>query len=399
MAITDGTEIELQIVDLAYGGKGVGRLDGMAVFVPGTLEGELVRVRVTRVHKRYAEAQLMAVIAPSPHRMSPVCPLSDRCPGCVYQHVDYAAEVRIKGQQFKALMQRIAGMQSLELLDAQPSPVCLGYRNKVVLHVGAQGELGYVGHDNLTILDVEQCPLAVPAINAVIAETRADAAFMKSLQAGDSVTFRWTAQDGVRRYLRSDSKTSPLVEVLPCGPLSVAETGFFQVNSAVAALLVHEVQAIIERQHPVFVIDLYGGVGVFALTAARCGVPHILGVEVDGIALRQAKSNARRLGFGHVTFIEGDAARVFVDAIRRVNVQDALVIVDPPRDGLSDALRDALAEHRPASLLYISCAPDTLARDVKCLGASGYQVQHSRVLDMFPRTAHFETLTLLSCGK
>jgi len=397
MAITEGTEIDLEIVDTAYGGRGVGRVDGMAVFVPGTLEGEHVHARVTVVRKRYAEAAFVSVSAPSPHRIVPVCPFADRCPGCVYQHIDYIEEVRLKGKQFQALMQRIAGVQTLDVLEVVPAPASLGYRNKVVLHAGVQGELGYFGHDNQTILDVEQCPLAVPEINVALAETRADGAFIKGVTAGDAVTFRWTLQDGVRRFKRGDRTGAPLVEVLPCGQLSVAETGFFQVNSAVAALLVQEVKTIIERRRPVFVIDLYGGVGVFALTAAQCGVSHVLGVEVNGAALRLARTNAQRMGCRQATFIEGDAAIVFVDAIRQVDVRDTLVIVDPPRDGLSDALCDALAEHRPSSLLYISCAPDTLARDVKALGSSGYRMVHSRVLDMFPRTAHFETLTLLAC--
>lgn len=394
MAFEAGMEVKLEIADTAYGGRGVGRLDGMAVFVPGCLDGETVQVRLTAVRKRYAEAQLLNVMVPSPHRQSPECPLADRCPGCAYQHVDYAEEVRIKARQFTSLLQRLGGLADANILPPVAAPCSLGYRNKIVLHAGTGGELGYYGNDNRTVLDVEQCPLAVPAINAEIRALRNDTAVMQALLPRDSITLRWTEKDGVRRIKNGGSGGSALTEKTPCGDLQVPENGFFQVNPAVSALLIDEVTAWIKTQAPAVLLDLYGGVGSFALAAAQAGVPHVLGVEVNGPAIRSAKTNARRLNLKGVTFVEGDAAVVFNQAMPQVDAASTCVVLDPPREGLSPALCNALLEHRPAALLYVSCAPDTLARDLKQL-TNGYAVEQCRLLDMFPRTAHFETITML----
>jgi len=395
MAFEAGTEVELEIVDVAYGGRAVGRHDGMAVFVPGCLEGERVKVRLETVHKRYAEAGLLEVLTPSPHRREPACPLADRCPGCTYQHVDYAEEVRIKQRQLASLLRRLGGLDAVEMADPASSPCSLGYRNKIVLHVGPEGQLGYYGRDNRTVIDVGHCPLAVEAINTDLAAVRADSAFMQSLVPRGSVTFRWTEADGVRHWKDDESAGGALTESTPIGDVKLPAGGFAQVNNAVAAMLVADTIAWIQVQVPQFLIDLYCGVGIFALAAVQAGVPNVLGVEVNGPAIRAAKANARQLKLTGVKFAEGDAAAVFDQAIRQVDAGLTAVIVDPPREGLSSALCESLLMHRPAGLLYISCAPDTLARDLKRLTAEAYVVERCRVLDMFPRTAHFETMTFL----
>lgn len=395
MAVEAGAEVELDIVDVAYGGRGVGRLDGMAVFVPGCLEGERVRARLDAVHKRYAEAALLAVLTPSAHRVEPACPLADRCPGCAYQHVDYPEEVAIKQRQLAALLRRLGGLESVSMAEALPAPGELGYRNKIVLHAGPDGELGYYGRDNRTVIDVERCPLAVDAINADIAAVRADKTFMQSLPPRSSVTFRWTQADGVRHWKDGDSAGGPVTEKTPHGEIRLPAAGFAQVNNAVADKLVEVATHWIRTQAPEFLIDLYCGAGIFALAAAQAGVPHVLGVEVNGPAIRAAKANAHQHKQMAVTFVEGDAAAVFDKAIQQVDADRTAVIVDPPREGLSPALCESLLKHLPAALLYISCSPDTLARDLKRLTAAAYQVESCRLLDMFPRTAHFETMTIL----
>ncbi len=395
MAVEAGTEVDLDIVDVAYGGRGVGRLDGMAVFVPGCLEGERVRVRLEAVHKRYAEAGLLEVLTPSPHRREPFCPLADRCPGCAYQHVDYPEEVAIKQRQLAALLRRMGAQESVTMDEAVPAPSELGYRNKIVLHNGPEGQLGYYGRDNRTVIDIDRCPLAVEAINTDIAAVRADTAFMQSLPPRSSVTFRWTETDGVRHWKDGDSAGGPVTEKTPIGDIRLPAGGFAQVNSAVTGKLVEAAARWIRAQSPAFLVDLYCGAGLFALAAAQAGVPNVLGVEVNGPAIRAAKANAREHKQTGVTFVEGDAATVFDQAIQQVDADRTAVIVDPPREGLSSALCESLLMHRPAGLLYISCAPDTLARDLKRLTAEAYVVERCRVLDMFPRTAHFETMTFL----
>jgi 23S rRNA (uracil1939-C5)-methyltransferase/tRNA (uracil-5-)-methyltransferase len=395
MAIEAGKEVELDIVDVSYGGRGVGRFEGMAVFVPEVLEGERVRVRLDAVHKRYAEGTLLEVLKPSAHRQQPVCPLAGTCPGCVYQHVSYAEEVRIKQKQLDSLLCRLGGQVSVTQDEPIPSPSDLGYRNKVVLHAGPDGELGYYGHDNRTVIDVPRCPLAVDAINADIGVVRADATFKQSLAPRAPVTFRWSEMDGVRRWTDGNSPGGTMTASSPVGELRVPTGGFAQVNSAMASLLVERVTAWVKAEAPEFLIDLYCGAGVFALAAAQSGVTNVLGVEVNGPAIRAAKGNARQLALPGITFIEADAAVLFDQAIQQVDADRTAVIVDPPRQGLAPALCESLCKHKPAALLYISCAPDTLARDLKRLTAETYTVECCQVLDMFPRTAHFESMVIL----
>lgn len=396
MILEEGSEVELKIVDMAYGGRGVGRLDsGIAVFVPGVLEHERVRVRVTALHKRYAEADRVDVLEPSPFRREVGCPLAARCGGCAYQHVDYAEEVNLKNRQFISLLERIGGLQNINVLPPVPAPKSLGYRNKIVLHAGRDGELGYYGTDKRTVIDVEQCPLAVAPINEQLKALRADPEFMQEFRNRDSLTLRWTAHDGTVYWKGGETTGGPLMETTPIGDLQVPRGGFAQINPEVMCLLVEQVVSLIKQGAPEYLLDLYAGAGLFALAAAKAGVKNVLGVEVNGPAVRSARSNARRLKLESVTFAEGDATVVFAAAMLHVPADKTLLIADPPRDGLSPELCKALNASGPASIIYVSCAPDTLARDLKLLTAGSYQVEHCQLLDMFPRTAHFETITSL----
>lgn len=397
MQFKAGTDVELDIGDVAYGGRGVGRVEsgGMAVFVPGTLVGERVKARILKVHKRFAEAELMEVLTPSVARCQPACPLAGRCGGCVYQHAPLALELDLKHRQFQSLLRRIGGLTEVSVLDPIPSPNALGYRNKMVLHAGPDGELGYVCLDRKSIIDVECCPLVNAQINHCLKSQRTDSNWREQLSYGDKVAFRWTRHDGVVFWKNAESGGGTLTEDTPFGCVQVPRDGFFQVNPSMFSIMVETVGKWVDDVSPEYLIDLYCGCGVFALQAAQSGIPHVLGVEVNGQAIRVARKNARQLKHAAVKFVEGDAGMIFPDAIDRVDASRTLVLADPPREGLSGHLLSKICEHAPDALLYVSCAPDTLARDAKILDAGGYHVIYSQILDMFPRTAHFETITLL----
>lgn len=396
MTLKPDTNIEITIHDVAYGGKGVGRLDdGMTVFVPATLKGERVKGRITKVHKRYAEAVKTEVVVASEHRREPFCPLADVCGGCTYQHTSPEHEWAIKQQQADTLLKRIGALQNPDIRETFLSPCDQGYRNKIVLHAGEDGVLGYVATDQHSIIDVPCCPLAVKPINDCLQQVREDKTWMKALQAGDTVTFRWTAQDGVVFWKNKATQGGGLTETALSGSLRVPQNGFYQVNPAVTRLLEEHVKALIQTLSPEFLIDLYCGAGMFALLAAHEGVPHVLGVEQNGSLIRAAKGNARERSLKHLLFAEGDAAEVYQQAIEQVDPSRTMVLVDPPRSGLSNAMVEQLNRRGPQHLVYISCAADTLARDVKRLVDTSYTFVDSSLFDMFPRTASFESVTLL----
>jgi 23S rRNA (uracil1939-C5)-methyltransferase len=394
MALSVGAEIEIEIQDVAFGGRGVGRHEGCAVFVPGTLVGERVRVRLTKSKKRFAEAKLLEIISRSSHRVDPACSLTDRCPGCQYQHVAYEEEVNLKQRQLKSLLNRIAGIDDVELLPPVPSPISTGYRNKIVLHAQKERKLGYFGEDNRSVVDVPQCPLAAKPINVALAKLRSDIKQMKRFRGNVAVTFRWTKTDGVKHWVNRDSGSDRLTEVTPIGELCVPPRAFFQVNRLAGDLLLENVSRVIEKEQPEYLLDLYCGIGLFALAAAKCGVPNVLGVELQSSAIRAAKQNARDLGVT-ADFIAADVQGVVQEALDSVESDAAMVLVDPPRQGLSDGVVAALLEKQPASVVYVSCAPDTLARDLKTLTNEVYRIDSIQLIDMFPRTSHFESVTVL----
>ncbi len=394
-------EATLTITDVAYRGMGVARLeDGRVVFVPHTLAGERVKARLTRLRTNYAAAILLEVLEPAAARLPPACPLADACPGCCYQHAAYAEEVRCKQRQFARFIARVGAPEgALEAPVAAPHP--LAYRNKLVLHAqreGAHLRLGYVAGDNTTVLDVARCPLALDPLNARLAALRADTAYLAALDPQAPVTLRYTAADGALAWSGRPPPAAPwLTEQSVLGPLAVPRAGFFQVNPPVADALVSAVRERLRELRPARVLDLYGGVGVFALAAAQAGVPAVHGIEADAEAVRAATHNAAALGLTGVTLAAGQAGALARRALRSLAGGGA-VIVDPPRRGLEPAVTAALATARPAHILYVACAPDMLARDVDRLRAAGYAVRSARLFDMFPRTPYFESLTWLERG-
>jgi 23S rRNA (uracil1939-C5)-methyltransferase len=391
--------IELEITDVAYGGSGVGRHEGRVYFVRGALPGEVVRAEPRYTHKDYAEARLQSVVHACAFRVEPVCPLvALGCVGCAYQHVSYEEEVRIKQRQLADWLERRGRIPAALCLPPIPSPQPLGYRNKVVLHAAVQDGrrmLGYFLDDNRTILDIPQCPLAVPPLNAMLADLRRTPAFLQALAPGASVTLRWTLPGGAVHWMGAADRNAIWLREQTCvGELSVPRASFFQVNPAAADLLVRGVQDILGRSPATHVFDLYGGVGIFALAAAQAGKPRVAGLDIDEQAVRAALFNAGKLK-ADISFTAASAEDSVARALAAFPASDTLLIVDPPRAGLVPAVRDGILAHKPAEIVCISCAVDTFVRDLRILAREGYGILSVQLLDMFPRTGHFETIAHL----
>jgi 23S rRNA (uracil1939-C5)-methyltransferase len=392
--------VQVRIHEAAYRGKGVGKLpDGRVVFVPHTLPGELVAAEIVRRRKSFAEARLLAVLEPSPARIVPACPLSGVCPGCCYQHVAYDTEVKLKQMQLASLLQRMAGVDPSVCRPPVASPRELAYRNKIELHAAAAGEasaLGYFAEDNRTILDVKACLLAAEPIQGMLAGLRSDGAFMRSLPPQARLVLRWTGRNGPLHWLgRAAPGEDGLTEHTALGDLSVPRGSFFQVNPWAAGLLLARVEEQVAAIRPPSVIDLYCGAGVFAIAAARAGCANVVGVDSDAAAISAARDSAGRLGVGKAARFLARPADAGLAAAQTPDGPATLLIVDPPRDGLLPGVLLEIGRRRFADVLYVSCAADTLARDVKRLAQHGYTVASSQLVDMFPRTAYFESVTRL----
>ena len=393
-------QITLNITDLVYPGKGFARLDGLVFFVPGVIPGETVSAVIKKQHKNYAEAEVVEILDPSPARIDAACPIFRRCPGCCYHHIDYRYEIAVKQRQFIELLNRFGGIDASKVLSPIPSLLELGYRNKIVLHIEGNTErrvLGYIGYDNITVVDVSACPLAIEPINGLLSDLSERQCFVHGFVPGDQVVLRYTEQDGAI-YFKKDttSRQVRLVESTLLGPVEVPLTSFFQVNRHIADRLLSRVIDLIKMDPPEWVIDLYCGVGVFTMAALQAGVTRVAAIDTDGSAVRAAEENAKRyFGFTTGLFRTQSADSGLREILKQIDSSRCVLILDPPRRGISSRVIQAIAANPPRRILYISCAPDSLARDIARLRNIGYAVEHTQLFDMFPRTAYFESLTLL----
>lgn len=405
--------LELHIERLAYRGAGVARRDGFVYFVPGTLPGETVVAEITVRHKNYAEARLLDIRSPSPDRIDPCCLLAsgETMPGAVYDHMRYPAEVAAKQAQLAEVLNRKPFDGEPVDVAATASPRDLNYRNKTVLHAhydepGAGVKLGYWREDRKHLADVTACPLSRCEINEALGIFRNRSAFQK-LRGQDTVTLRWTEQDGVlcwinegRRMTRTrngETAGDPgAATVVEAGEWLVPRNGFFQVNPEVSQLLVDQVaQWFVQgRDAAPRVFDCYCGVGVFGIACGRHGAEFVQGVETSGDAITCARENAVRHGV-RARFASADLERTAKELVGNGHGRGMTLIVDPPRRGLAPQVAEALATSEAPRIIYISCDPATLKRDLARLCGAGYRIRSAAMFDMFPRTMHFESAVLL----
>jgi tRNA/tmRNA/rRNA uracil-C5-methylase (TrmA/RlmC/RlmD family) len=275
----------------------------------------------------------------------------------------------------------------------------LGYRNKLVLHAqkdGARTLLGYMNEGNQNVLDIPECPLACRQINEKLSELRSSKGFFHSIHNGHTLTLRYTQNDGVI-YWRNSPKSglSWLKEELPFGKFSVPAGSFHQINAFGSAALIENTTAILKAEKPEAVLDLYCGSGLFGVTAALAGVPQVKGIEIDKQAVESARYNLQQHGLNNAEIIAADAGKVF-DKIVEDLPDSTILIVDPPRGGLGKKVKKSITETKIKGMIYISCGPDTLGRDLKMMHNSGFNLKYARMINMFPRTSHFETFTYLT---
>ena len=372
-----------EIRNFAFGGEAFGLLpSGKGCFVRGAVPGERVAVEIVSEHARFVRAKLVAVETPSPRRITCACPFAASCPGCSFGHVSPENELLWKQEIFARFMTG-AGAAEDALLPPCPAPARFGWRNKLRLAV-ENGVTGYRGEDNHTLVPVTACLLAVPEINAALGKIHAEGC--------DAVELRHTPRDGVLR-LEKGNREPVLRDTLPgFGDFPVPAGAFFQTNPAVAALLAEEAVRLIRESGEEELTELHCGVGVFSLCAAE-KIPGLrtAGAEITASSVVCARRAAEERGLAsRCRFFHRDAASFY-----RERKKVSLLLADPPRGGLDKRLFGEIVRRPPKVMIYVSCAPDTLQRDIKLLSVSGAKIVSTRLFNMFPATAHFESLTLL----
>lgn len=384
-------EIELDITDLNNMGAGVGRVDGWVVMVAGALGGERVRACVYKNHKNFSEADLIEVITPSPERVKPVCPIFEKCGGCQYQHLSYAGQLEWKRKQVADLMQRI-GKIDFAVNPTHPSPLQYGYRSKLTPHYepprNGEMPIGFIMRGRrATLVDVPNCPIASDAINKALPSVR-DELLNRAhlLRRGGTLLLRDCGGE-----VCTDNNAM-VFENVGGIKYEFCAGEFFQNNPHIIPELIS--YALEQASGSKYLIDAYCGVGVFALAAAD-KFEKVAGIEISEKAIICARKNAERNAKSNCEFIAGKAEAIFDGAAQRFPANDASVIIDPPRAGCSEEFLKQLVEFAPKRLVYVSCAPDTQARDLAFLTTNGYKLLALQPFDLFPQTRHIENVATL----
>ena len=379
-----GDEIELTIESVAFGGAGVGRHGKMVVFVPFTVDEDTASVKITAVKKRFATAELKTLRAPSPFRVAPRCAAYTRCGACSYQHISYDHQIVLKSRQVRDALDRIGRFDAIAIEDMIPSPETYGYRGKADFHVatgiGKKRSVGFAAWATNRIVDLERCEIVHESINEALSLLR---------QAGSPAgrCSLWSAPV-------EDVSESRIMRRVKSREMLVPRDGFFQANLYLTDTLVDVVENFCSLSGTETVLDGYCGSGLFSLfLAPSCS--RIYGIDVEGDAVHCAEQNLSRAGIKSAVFWAGDIAYILRDRFIRDSIPVDLALVDPPRVGLEPETLAALARVNPRKIVYVSCNPTTLARDLRAFTRFGYNIKQTRPLDMFPQTSHIETVVLL----
>ena len=426
-------EIELEITTLTNLGSGLGRVQlpgaqlsppsappttqpppaaggGWVVMVPFTLPGERVRVRVFRNQKNFSEADLVAVLTPSPHRVAATCPLFARCGGCQYQHLAYSEQLLWKQRQVTELLRHMAGIE-FAVSPVVPSPRELGYRSKITPHFNPPRDpavpppIGFLRQGTrFDIIDVPRCPIATDAINAKLPEVRARVqarAAAGEYARASTLLLREASGQVTTDY---DAIITESIDTGGAAPLQLRflARDFFQNNPFILPAFTGYVRAQAAASGARYLVDAYCGSGLFALTAAP-SFTRVAGIELSESSIRFARENATANHLANVTFQAGDAAQIFAGLPALATptdpqafaAADTAVIIDPPRKGCDENFLAQLFAYGPRAVVYVSCDPATQMRDLKAFLAAGYQLTAAQPFDLFPQTRHLECVLTL----
>lgn len=368
MHLKAGDRTTLTIQDIAFGGEGVGRIDEFVVFVPFVAVGEVVEIELREVKKSFARANLLRVLVPSPDRVEPACRHFAACGGCQYQHLAYEVQLRIKHKQVADLFQRIGAIDPTLVAPVVPCPAPYGYRNRIMIRSQwnkpeQRLNIGFVRHDCGLVEDVFECKIAEPALNEQITHVRDNP----------------PPKGGIKVVLR-----------IPPESWEVPPDSFFQNNFFLLPKMVETVRSFLKDSGATHLVDVYCGVGFFAIELAR-DVISFAGVEYDRMAIRAASNNAASHGAANGRFVSGSAEELLPALLEEFRPETTTVILDPPRKGCLPQTVELLRQVRPLQVIYVSCHPATMARDLNAFTAGGvFDLKRVVPLDMFPQTQHVE---------
>ena len=443
-----GDLVEIEITDLSDTGDGVGRNVELVVFVPDTVPGDKVFVRLVNVKPKYAKGKVKELLQPSPHRIKPACIVADKCGGCQWQHINYEYQLEAKRKAVIQALERIGGFTQPKVDGVITGASSLDYRNKATYPVGISTsggvKVGYYQKSSHQIVNLNQCPVQDSRLNPILKEVKQD------IQSLGWEVYNEGSHTGIIRHLglrigrrsgeilltlivknwdvpkineksqewlehhpslvgvmlnRNDHRTnkifgdetrlisgkSYLEEEFASLKFQIRPDTFFQVNTETAEALLYEIQSELNLQGNEILVDAYCGIGTLTLPLAK-QVELAIGLEIQKSAVAAAKNNAQYNHINNVTFYSGKVEEL----LSRISKKPDIVILDPPRKGCEKTVIETLRKAKPARIVYVSCKPATLARDLKLICQDGlYTLSRVQPADFFPQTAHVEVAAFL----
>lgn len=413
------------VVALAFGGQGVVRQDGFVIFVPFTAVGDRIQYRIVERKKRFATGELLNIVTPSPQRVKPLCPYFGTCGGCQLQHIDYIFQLEHKQQCVKEALERIGGLNVNSILPIVSAPRQWEYRRHVTLTL-RDSSAGYIAVDNHSLLEVQQCPIFTNKSNSIISHLQT---FVKRLKCssestGKVVIYKADSEKFILHFsfnfmpsncaeecekaLSENENWAGIMVSAPKQNFSLGQTTisceilglifefapgvFIQNYPEQSSNLYRYVCSIVEKLRPRSIVDLYCGIGITSLLLSKY-TSRVLGVEWNRHSIQWAHANAERNSINHVSFLQADVQKVLTETLKREKPD--FILLNPPRLGLDEEVTKILSEYDAKDIVYISCMPSTLGRDLKRL-SSRYALRSCQPFDMFPQTAHVETVVHLS---
>jgi 23S rRNA (uracil1939-C5)-methyltransferase len=378
--------VELRIDELAAGGDGVGRgPDGRVVFVPFTAPGDFVRVRVTESRARFARGRALALLEPGPQRSDPACPVFGSCGGCAWQHVAYPAQLAAKARILEDALRRLGGLAPPGRIEVMASPSAWGYRSRARVLVQG-GRVGFRRRRSHAVCATTRCPVLLPALDEKLHELA---------QGPPPVDGEWELAwgDGQARAVPLASPGRERVAMEIAGErIGISPGVFAQSNALLLPALAARLLALAGAGG--CALELYAGAGCFTLPLAR-RFERVVALEASPEAVRDLRANLEGAGIENVEVLGETLERALARGGLAALAPEALVL-DPPRAGLPEGAAQTLARLAPVRVVYLSCDPATLARDLALFVARGFALRSLEGFDLFPQTPHVEALALLA---
>ena len=385
-----GTNIRLILENWGRLGSAMAHLDDKVVFVFGGIPVEEVVAKVIAERRNYIAAEVVEILKPSPERVKPPCIYFGNCTGCQFQHINYEFQIKLKQQFLLDSLQRVGGFIEPYVLETIPSPKIYGYRNHARFTIGNEGALGFINRESRAFIPIDQCMIMESGINEI----------MGRLQGSCSETSQLSIRYGVNtgEFLIQPILNNKTLDI-PTGQkhykesirkqiFQIASPSFFQVNIQQLDTMVEIIKEAIQLSGSEVIVDAYAGVGTFAILLAPYA-GKIIAIEDSSAAIHDAKINSAN--FTNVEFILGKTEELLC----ALDEKPYAVILDPSRKGCHIKTLQALHLLKPQKIVYISCDPNTLARDLKILCAEGFYLERVQPIDMFPQTHHVESISIL----